>query len=193
MHLHVPATFLSFLWCPSVVGPYNISHNRLGDTNSPYTNIGSLDHLSSISTHLVLPKFGKVILNKFWVRQITVWAILAHMTFCSTSVANTIFDLNKCAFDLLLVLLIITRLFEWKSGLCRLLDGSSSNSGLDWSDRSGVTGLVRPELLRTAVNHVPIFPASKAHSIFWELPLTSWKSLFLIGLDLTISCIMPFL
>ena len=97
------------------------------------------------------------------------------MTFCPTSVANSVFKLDKGALNLILVLLSITNLLEWKSGLCGLLDGSCSSSGLDRSDRSEVTGLtslVRPELLRTAVGHMPIFPASKAHSIFWKLSLT---------------------
>ena len=81
------------------------------------------------------------------------------MTFCSTSVANTIFDLNKCALDLLL---------EWKSGLYGLLSGSYSSTGLDRSDRLGVTGLtglVRLELLRLAMNHVPFFLHPK-HTLF---------------------------
>ena len=187
---------LSFLWCPLLVGPCNVSHNRLGNPNRPYASIGWLDHLSSISTHLVLPKLSKVILNKFWVRQITIWAILAHMTFYSISVANSVLKLDEGAFDLILMLLSITNLLEWKSGLCGLLDGSCNSSGLDRSDRSGVTsltGLVRLELLRTTVDHVPLFPAPKAHSIFWKLSLTPWESLFLVGLDLTIFCIMPFL
>ena len=187
---------LSFLWCPNVVGPCNVSHNRLGDPNSSYANIGWFDHLSSMSIHLVLPKLSNIILNKFCVKQITVSAILAHMPFCSTSVANSVLKLDEGALDFIIILLSITSLLEWKSGLCGLLDGSCSSSALDRSDRSGVTGLtglVRPELLRTAVGHMPLFPTSKAHSIFWKLSLTSWKSLFLIGLDLTISCIMPFL
>ena len=157
---------LSFLWCPILVGPCNVSHNRLGNPNCPYASIRWLDHLSSISTHLVLPKLSKVILNSFWVRQITIWAILAHMTFYSTSVANSVLNLDEGALDLILVLLSITNLLEWKSGLYGLLDGSCSSPGLDRSDRSGVTGLVRPELLRTALGHIPLFPASKAHSIF---------------------------
>ena len=135
---------LSFLWCPILVGPCNVSHNRLGNPNRPYASIGWLDHLSSISTHLVLPKLSKVILNSFLVRQITIWAILAHMTFYSTSVANSVLKLDEGGFDLILVLLSITNLLEWKSGLYGILDGSCSSSGLDRSDRSGVTGLVRP-------------------------------------------------
>ena len=95
------------------------------------------------------------------------------MTFCSTSVANSVFKLDEGALDLILVLLNINLLLEWESELCGLLDGSCSTTGLDRSDRSGVTGLVRPELLRTSVNHMPLFPASKAHSIFWKLSLTS--------------------
>ena len=98
------------------------------------------------------------------------------MTFCSTSVANTVFKLDEGALDFILMILSITSLLEWKSGLCGLLDGSCSSSGLDRSDRSGVTGLtglVRPELLRTEVSHMPLFPASKAHSIFWKLSLSS--------------------
>ena len=95
------------------------------------------------------------------------------MTFRSTSVANSVFKLDECALDLLFVLLSINLLLEWESELCGLLDGSCSTTGLDRSNRSGVTGLFRPELLRTAANHMPLFPASKAHSIFWELPLTS--------------------
>ena len=42
----------------------------------------------------------------------------------------------------------------------------------DRSDRSGMTGLtslVRPELLWTAVNHMPQFLSSMAHPIFWKL------------------------
>ena len=92
------------------------------------------------------------------------------MTFYSTSVANSVLKLDEGAFDLILVLLSITNLLEWKSGLCGILDGSCSSSGLDQSDRSGVTGLtglVRPEPLRTTLDHMPLFPASKAHSIFW--------------------------
>ena len=179
-----PCTYnlLRFLWCPILVGSCNVSHNRLGNPNCPYASIGWLDHLSSISTHLVLPKLSKVILNSFWVRQITIWAILAHMNFYSTSVANSVLNLDEGALDLILVLLSITNLLEWKGGLCGIHDGSCSNSGLDRSDRSGVTGLtglVRPELLRTALDHMPIFPASKTHSIFWKLSLTSWKSPFL--------------
>ena len=196
MHLHVPATLLSFLWCPNVIGPYNVSHNWLGNPNSPYANIGWLDHLSSISIHLVLPKLSKVILNKFWDRQITIWAILAHMTFYSTSVANSVLKLDEGAFDLILVLLSITNLLEWKSGLCGILDGSCSSSGLDRSDRSvvtGLTGLVRPALLRTAVSHVALFLASMALSIFWKLLLSSRQLSFLIRLDWAVSCIMPLL
>ena len=70
------------------------------------------------------------------------------------------FKLDEGALDLILVLLNINLLLEWKSGLYGLLGGSSSNSGLDRSDRSGVTfltGLVRLELLRSAMNHVPFF------------------------------------
>ena len=142
-----PCTYnlLSFLWCPNVVGPYNVSHNGLGDPNSPYANIWWINHLSSISIHLVLPKLSKIILNKFWVRQVTVRAILAHMTFCSTSVANSVFKLDEGALDLFLVLLSINGLLEWKSGLCGLLDKSSCSTGLDRSDRSGVTGLTGRE------------------------------------------------
>ena len=84
-------------------------------------------------------------------------------------------NLDEGALDLILVLLSITNLLEWKSGLYGILFGSCSSSGLDQSDRSGVTsltGLVRPELLRTSVNHMPHFLATKAHSIFWKLPLT---------------------
>ena len=97
------------------------------------------------------------------------------MTFCSTSIANSVLKLDKGALDLLLVLLSINLLLEWKSGLYGLLNKSCSTTGLDRSDRSsvtGLTGLVRPELLRTAVNHMPHFLATKAHSIFWKLPLT---------------------
>ena len=132
---------LSFLWCPNVVGPCNVSHNRLGDPNSSYANIGWFDHLSSMSIHLVLPKLSNIILNKFCVKQITVSAILAHMPFCSTSVANSVLKLDEGALDFIIILLSITSLLEWKSGLCGLLDGSCSSSGLDRSDRSGVTGL----------------------------------------------------
>ena len=97
------------------------------------------------------------------------------MTFCSTIVANTVFKLDEGALDFILMLLSITSLLEWKSGLCGVLDGSNSSTGLDRSDRSRVTGLtsmVSPKLLRTTVNHVSLFPAFKAQSIFWKLPLT---------------------
>ena len=98
------------------------------------------------------------------------------MPFCSTSVANSVLKLDEGALDFIIILLSITSLLEWKSGLCGLLDGSCSSYGLDRSDRSGVTsltGLVRPELLRTSVNHMPHFLATKAHSIFWKFSLTS--------------------
>src|SRR6185312_15732799 len=111
-----------------------------------------------MSIHLVLPKLSNIILNKFCVKQITVSAILAHMPFCSTSVANSVLKLDEGALDFIIILLSITSLLEWKSGLCGLLDGSCSSSGLDLFDRSGVTGLVRPELLRTALDHMPFFP-----------------------------------
>ena len=130
---------LSFLWCPNVVGPHNVSHNRLGDPNSSYANIGWFDHLSSMSIHLVLPKLSNIILNKFCVKQITVSAILAHMPFCLTSVANSVLKLDEGALDFIIILMSITSLLEWKSGLCGLLDGSCSSSGLDRSDRSGQT------------------------------------------------------
>ena len=179
---------LSFLWCPILVGPCNVSHNRLGNPNCPYASIRWLDHLSSISTHLVLPKLSNVILNSFWVRQITIWAILAHMTFYSTSVANSVLNLDEGALDLILVLLSITNLLEWKSGLCGILDGSCSSSGLDRSDRFGQTWTAEDSNGSCAP-----FSCTQAHSIFWKLSLTPWESLFLIGLDLIISCIMPFL
>ena len=60
------------------------------------------------------------------------------MTFCSTSVANSVFKLDEDALDLFLVLLSINLLLEWKSGLYGLLGGSYISTGLDWSDRSGV-------------------------------------------------------
>ena len=62
------------------------------------------------------------------------------MTFYSTSVTNSVLKLDEGAFDLILVLLSITNLLEWKSGLCGLLDGSCSSSGLDRSDRSDRSG-----------------------------------------------------
>ena len=61
------------------------------------------------------------------------------MTFYSTIVANSVLNLDEGALDLILVLLSITNLLEWKSGLCGLLDRSYSSSSLDRSDRSGVT------------------------------------------------------
>ena len=91
------------------------------------------------------------------------------MTFCSTSVANLVFNLDEGALVLLLVLLSINGLLEWKSWLCGLLDGPYSTTGLYQSDRSGLTsltGLVRPERLRIAVNHMPYFPTTKAQSVF---------------------------
>ena len=75
-------------------------------------------------------------------------------------------ELNKCALDLILVLLSITSLLEWKSDLCELLVGSSSCTSLDRSGVTNLIGLVRPVLLRTAVNHVPLFLASIAHFVF---------------------------
>ena len=82
------------------------------------------------------------------------------MTFCSTSVANTIFDLNKCALDFLLVLLSINGLLEWRSGLCGLLDRSSSSTGLDRSDQSGPTGLTGLVLMALKSEIKPSTPAS---------------------------------
>ena len=52
MHLHVPVTHLAFLWCPILIGPYNISHNRLGNPNCPYANIGWFDLLTPFFWHM---------------------------------------------------------------------------------------------------------------------------------------------
>ena len=38
---------------------------------------------------------------------------------------------------------------------------------------TGVTGLVRPALLRKKLNYMPQFLASMAHSVFWKLLLIS--------------------
>ena len=69
-----------------------------------------------MSIHLVLPKLSNIILNKFCVKQITVSAILAHMTFYSTSVANSVLNLDEGAIDLILVLLSITNLLSQAFG-----------------------------------------------------------------------------
>ena len=193
MHLHVPETLSNFLWCPTLVGPYNIGHNWLGNLNSSYANIRWLNHLSSISTHFISPKSSKVVLNKFWVDYFTIWAILAHMTFCPAYIANLMFELNKGALDLVLVVLGINRPFGCNSASCGHLGWSSSCIGLDQSDRSGMTDLVKPALLWTAVNHMPYFLASMAYSIFKKLLSISWELSFFIRLDLAVFCIMPFL
>ena len=169
MHLHVPETLSSILWCPTLVGPYHISHNWLGNPNSSYASIRWVNHLSSISTHFVPPKSSKVILNKFWVKYFTIWTIHAHMTLCPTCIANSMFKLDKGALDLNIWLLGINTLFWCKCASCGLLERSSSCISLDRSNRSGMTGLtglVRPALLWTTVNHMPQFLASMAHSIF---------------------------
>ena len=194
MHLHVSESFSSTLWCPNLVGPYHISHNWLGNPNSSYASTWWLNHLSSISTHFVPPKSSKVILNKFWVKYFTIWAIIAHMTFCPTCKASSMFELDKGALDLPFGLLDINVPFLCKGASCGHLERPCSCTSLDRSNRSGMTGLtglVRPELLWTTVNHMPQFLASMAHPIFWKLLLISWELSFLIWLDLIISCIVP--
>jgi hypothetical protein len=61
------------------------------------------------------------------------------MTFYSTSVANSVLNLDEGALDLILVLLSITNLLEWKAGFVGFLMGPAA--ALAWT---GLTGLVRP-------------------------------------------------
>ena len=57
------------------------------------------------------------------------------MTFCLTSVANSVFKLDEDALDFILMLLSITRLLEWKSSLYQLLGGPTA--ALAWTSLTG--------------------------------------------------------
>jgi len=181
MHLHVPETLSSILWCPTLVGPYHISYNRLGNPNSSYASIRWLNYFSSISTYFVPSKSSKVILNKFRVEYFTIWAILTHMTFCPTCIANSMFELDKGALYLYFGLLGISSPFVCMGASCGLLERSSSCTGLDRSDRygtTGLTGLVRPHFCGQQWTICPNF-LHPWHILFSRSPfwfLDNWAS-----------------
>jgi hypothetical protein len=99
-------------------------------------------------------------------KYFTIWAILAHVTFCSTCIANSMIELDKGALDLHFGLLGINSLFGCKSASCGLLERSSSCTGLDRSDRSGVTA----DQTCTAVDSSePYAPISFIHGTLYFL------------------------
>ena len=78
------------------------------------------------------------------------------------------FELDKGALYLYLGLLGISSPLCARVLLVGILDGPAAALA-----GTGVTGLVRPALLRKKLNYMPQFLASMAHSVFWKLLLIS--------------------
>ena len=133
-----------------------VRHKMLRNPNGPYASLRRFNHSNSTSTCLVLPKLSEIIMDKVWVEFITIWTILTHMTFCPTSVANSVFKLDKGALVVLLMLLRSSRPLHlpyfrhhpWIFILLALVGVRLGFLGPNRSDRSDRPGQTWPHFVK---------------------------------------------
>jgi hypothetical protein len=93
MHLFQPASLVSTSWYPTLVGSYWISHKVLRNPNSSHATMKWTNLPHSTSSILIVPKLMKIIMDKVWFRNVTIWAILAQLTLLTAFIANATFVL----------------------------------------------------------------------------------------------------
>jgi hypothetical protein len=103
MQLDQPTSSSSTFWYPTLVGSYKVSHKMLRNPNRPCTNLRWTNHPHSTSVNLAIPKLMKLIMDKVWLRCVTIWTILAQVTLFTTSVANVAFGTSWLGIHLLVV------------------------------------------------------------------------------------------
>jgi hypothetical protein len=93
MHLFQPASLVSISWYPTLVGSYWVSHKVLRNPNSSHAIARWTNLPYSTSFILIVPKLVKIVMDKIWFRNVTIWTIFAHVTLLSAFIANATFVL----------------------------------------------------------------------------------------------------
>jgi hypothetical protein len=93
MHLFQPASSVRISWYPTLVGSYWVSHKVLRNPNSSRAISRWTNLPYSTSSILIIPKLMKIIMNKVWFRNVTIWTIFTHVTLLTAFIANATFVL----------------------------------------------------------------------------------------------------
>jgi hypothetical protein len=117
MHLFHPASSASISWYPTLVGSYWVSHKMLRDPNGSHAIMSWTNLLYSTSFILIVPKLMKIIMDKVWFRNVTIWTIFAHVTLLTIFIANAAFVLVGHIIPYNFFSILASESCSWRRGL----------------------------------------------------------------------------